>query len=248
MSTSSFRIILTVFLLGFIVMPAEAKDKEVDATAQSVHERLDAFTADFGKNEKKHFMAMYGSYNLISVVNIVRTDVEEAIEKCADKNPDMKDALKSRYKDWDASLEPVMDEAQGNLDNMIKVQDYAKEGDIEDFFEFLDEQREAKTEDIKKVPVTTPEACEHLRSAMDKTQEQLIALLRSTLVSVPQEVEGQIKEEIEKAEAAEAAAKAKAKEEAKAAEAEEKAAAEKAKADADAEEAKKSQDSSKHEE
>lgn len=220
MNTSSLRIVFSLIVMSFMISPVAAKDKEVDVPLQSVHERLDAFTADFGKNEKKHFMAIYGSYNLISVVNIVRKDVEAAIDKCAEKNPNMKDVLKARYKEWDAALDPVMDEAEGNLDNMIKVQDYAKKSDIEDFFEFLDEQREAKTEDIDKVPVTTPEACEDLRAAMDKTQENLIRLLTSTLVSVPQDIEGQLIEEAEKVKAAEEEAKAKA--EAQAAEAAEK--------------------------
>ncbi len=176
-------------MLMFASFPVLAEDKEDAASSKpSVQQKLDEFTQGFNEHERSHFLSIYSSYNLISVVEIVREDVETAIEKCADVNPDMEDALEERYEAWDDAIEPIMEEAESSLDNMIKVQDYASRGDIEDFFDLVEMYREEKTQDIDKMPVTTPEACEHLRSKMDETQENLTKLLRSTLVSLPPEL------------------------------------------------------------
>ena len=178
-----------LFIAIFIVCPVSSVRAEEGKVQETVQDKIKSFTADFEKVDRDHFMAIYANYNLISVVEMVREDVENAIEKCADKNPDMEDALEDRFETWDDAIEPIMDDAEANLDNMIKVQDYAKKGDIEDLFEFLDDTREEKTKQIDKRPVTTPEACEHLRATMNETQDNLTKLLRSTLVTLPQEVE-----------------------------------------------------------
>ena len=191
---SFFIAMMLVTLVSTNLVLAQDEDQD-DEAVTTVQVRLEEFTADFSNDERDHFMAIYGNYNLISVVKIVREDVENAIDKCADANPDMEDGLEERYEAWDDAIAPIMDEASANLDNMIKVQGYVKKGDIEDFFEFLDETREAKTKNIDKVPVSTPEACEHLLNTMDETQDRLTQLLRTTLVSLPAEEEARRAEE-----------------------------------------------------
>lgn len=184
----TFRFFLLLITI-FVLIPLHSANAEEDKIQETVQEKVKTFTADFAKEDRDHFMAIYANYNLISVVEMVRKDVENAIEKCADENPDMEDALEQRYKDWDNAIDPIMEEAEANLENMIKVQNYTEEDDIDDLFEFLDKTREEKTKQIDKRPITSPEACEHLRTTMDKTQENLTRLLRSTLVTLPRDVE-----------------------------------------------------------
>jgi len=97
----------------------------------------------------------------------------------------MKDALQSRYDEWDGALTPIIEDANANVDNMIIAQEYAKPRDIKKLLKFIDKKRVSRADDVKKFPVTSPEACEYLRNKMDDTQENLTTLLKSTLVSLP---------------------------------------------------------------
>ena len=206
-----------------VVAPVYAEEEaQRDEQFMSIHDRIKALTKDFDELSERHFYALYGSHNMIKVVEDVRMQVGDAVEKCVDVNPDMKEALESRYKDWDAALEPIMDDAEANVDNMIAAQDYTKPRDIRKLLKFVDETREGKNKDLEKFPITTPEACEYLRVKMDETQENLTKLLESTLVSLPQSMVSDIEEDKaaqeEAVRKAEEEAKAKAEEEARKAE------------------------------
>lgn len=205
MRVSRFEIlqgaVLAFLMLVLCVGVAQAEDDEADEDTLSVRERIEAFSADFDEGSKAHFQAIAGSHNLIEVVKMVQGDVENAIERCSENNPDMEDALETRYDEWEDAIEPIIEEAEANVDNMISVQDYAKSRDIRKILDFMDETREEKTSDVDKIPVTTPEACEYLRNKMDETEDNLTQLLRSTLVSLPQ----QVKEEDDARKAEEAA-------------------------------------------
>ena len=219
----TFRVLLvsllSVISLAAFSAPVFAEEEAAkDEDMMSVSEKMDAFTKDLDEPSKRHFYALYGSYNLIKVVEDVQEQVESAIDKCIDANPDMKDALKTRYDAWDDALDPIMDDAEANVDNMIKAQDYAKARDIRKVLKFTDKLRESKADQVEKYPVTSPEACEYLRAKMDETEDNLTRLLQSTLVSLPQSLIREQEEDAKEAAAAEEAKKAK--EEAKAKEAE----------------------------
>ena len=78
-----------------------------------------------------------------------------------------------------------MSEAQGHLDNMVLVQTYAPAKDIRGVFKVMDDARDKAETEIKKIPVTTPEACQYLLDKMDETQENMVKILRLTLTSHP---------------------------------------------------------------
>ena len=128
----------------------------------------------------------YTSYNLIETVKIVQRDVSNAVDGCGNENPDMKNLMTQRFSAWNDAVNPVLEEASGHLDNMVIVQDYADPKDLRAIFTSADRAREHTNARIDKIPVTTKEACEFLLSKMDETQASMVALLRSTLISVPQ--------------------------------------------------------------
>ena len=234
---------LSRFFLGFLfafvfvmapVVAQTADDKaRVDEQFMSVHDRVMEITEGLDELSEQHFYALYGSYNMIQVVEGVRSQVGDAVERCIDANPDMKESLEKRYDDWNAALKPIIKDANANVDNMIAVQDYTKPRKIKKLLKHTDKMREEKNESLEKFPVTTPEACEYLRAKMDETEENLMALLQSTLVSLPQTMTQDIADK--KAEQEEAARIAAEKEKAKAE-------AEAAKAAAEEEAAKKAEE------
>lgn len=173
-------------MMCFSSISAAAKDEKT----QSVRDMVEGFTKDLNRDERAHFMIIYSTYNLFSVVKIVREDVGNAIESCGKENPDMKANLNARHKEWDKEVAAAIDESEANMKNMIAAQEYKKRKEFKSLFKFLDEKRAEKNKNIEKIPVTTAEACTHLRDKMDETQEDLTARLRATLVSLPHALRG----------------------------------------------------------
>ncbi len=150
---------------------------------------------NIGPQEQQHFYMAYNNYNLIETVKIVQKDVSSAVDGCGENDPDMERALKGRFAAWNDAINPVLEEAKGHLDNMVVAQDYAKPDNIREIFDSLDETRKRTDARIDKIPVTTKEACEFLLGKMDETQDSMVSLLSSTLVSMPQTFQEQPQEE-----------------------------------------------------
>lgn len=189
-----FVLIVTLALLSGSAITAAFAEENVQADVPADHAddapktaiSLLKFQEGLSPRDKQHFNILYANYNIAGVVKMVRTDVANAIEQCAANNPDMADALNERYKKWDGAIAPVMTEADAMINNMLFAQDYADPKDIREVFQLIDNNRTQYQNEIKKVPVTTPEACEYLRNKMDETQETMTGLLEKTLVGLPQ--------------------------------------------------------------
>lgn len=193
--------LIALALIAFLSMPqAQAADEnassppveekpskpDINPAVKKINFMLNDLVKKMDEEEKKHFYLGYSNYNLQGTVKMVQADVKNAIEACGKNNPDMKPKLNERYKTWDAAIAPVMKQSEANLDNMINAQDYAPKKDILAVFKQVDDAREKSESQIEKIPVTTPEACEYLINKMDETQNSMLSLLRSTLLTVPQ--------------------------------------------------------------
>ncbi len=159
---------------------AEADDKRF----MSVYEKVKAFTQGFDSASKTHFAIISDAHNIVQVVSMVEEQVGDAVQKCGAANPSMKLLLDTRYQSWRGGIDPILEEAQANYQNMIAAQDYAKPQQIRDVLSFIDRKRIYNRGEVE--PVTTPEACEYLRSKMDETEQNLTELLQQTLISLPQ--------------------------------------------------------------
>lgn len=175
----------------------EALNEDVDAhIKKAAEERRAAAEETFGKinsimltlseREQQHFFLAYNNYNLLETVKVVKEDVGKAIDKCSENNPDMKDALNDRYKDWTKAIDPMLKESKAVFDNMMLAQEYISKKEQKEVFGLVDKTRDKTNNQIEKIPVTTPEACEYLMSKMDETQDNMLKILRSTLVTFPQ--------------------------------------------------------------
>lgn len=165
---------------------AKENANEVALAKQAAYEKMTALRKNLEPRDQDHFTLLYSNHNLIETVKVVKTDVKNAINGCQKNNPDMKNDLSTRYKKWDGTIAPLIEEAQGHLSNMIIAQDYAAESDVREILDALDTSRKKAGDQITKIPVTTKEACAFLLEKMDETQQSMGALLRSTLISLPQ--------------------------------------------------------------
>lgn len=154
--------------------------RKISARAQ---EAMNGIGKDLKPADAKHFYMMYQNYNLIETVKAVKSDVTDAVKKCGEVNPDMKDDLNRRFSVWDKEVGGVLDEADGNVKNMLMAQDYADPKKIRKVFDILDEARTLTRDTIHRTPVTTKEACTYLGDKMGQTRENLVRLLQTTLIS-----------------------------------------------------------------
>jgi membrane-associated HD superfamily phosphohydrolase len=163
---------------------AAAKSEKYEKAATKAYDAIKEIGKDLKESDAKHFYMTYNNYNLAGTVKMVQGDVANAIKACGENNPNMKNDLDARYKTWDEAVAPVVKEAEANIDNMILAQEYADPAKIRKAFGALDEARKVTNEYVDKKPVTTEDACKSLLEKMDDTQENLISLLRTTLISV----------------------------------------------------------------
>jgi hypothetical protein len=170
-------------------MKASKEDPELakqEKQIEDVYKLIDDLVKGLEEREQKHFYMMYSNYNLIATVEMVQGDVANAVKECGKNNPDMKEVMDTRFGDWKSALKPVLEEAHANVNNMLEAQEYAKTSEIKKIFKQLDKTRVKVNNQVEKIPVTTPEACDYLRNKMDETQDSMLSILKSTLVSFPQ--------------------------------------------------------------
>lgn len=153
--------------------------------AEKAKEILESVQEGLKPREKNHLFITYSNYNIIETVRTVQTDVSNAVDACTKKNPDMKEDMDTRFKAWSDVVDPLLEEATANLNNMVLAQEYTSKQKMDEIFAAVDEARESTSSHIQKIPVTTPEACEYMLNKMDETQETMTGLLRSTLISYP---------------------------------------------------------------
>ena len=168
-------------------------------SVEKVYAMMAALNEKLDEAGQKNFSLIYSNYNLVGTVKMVQGDVSTAIKKCGENNPDMKDKLDTRFKDWRGAIDPVIKQAEDKIDAMVKAQSYAKPKELRAIFSAIDDTRKKAQSRIEKIPVTTPEACGYLLEKMDETQESMLSLIQAVLVDKAEE-EIQPAPEAEKAE------------------------------------------------
>ena len=101
----------------------------------------------------------------------------------------MEDDLRARYKKWTDAVNEKLEEAEAQVENMVLVQEYASDDAINEVLEQADDLRAKTQENVERIPVTSPEACEYLLNKMDETQETMLRYLGTVLVAMPQAME-----------------------------------------------------------
>jgi len=192
MTRSAARLVLTAICAIALTTPALAKAEpettqaqEISPEAAQAQETKDSIADLIGTLDSEqtgHFMKIYTNHNIIQTVTIIREDVGNAVAACGENNPDMKTELKQRFTKWSEEIDPIIEEAESFLSNMIVAQDYADKDRIETLLDQADRTRDAYRDKFKKVPVTSEEGCTFLLNKMDDTQQELTSLLKSTLL------------------------------------------------------------------
>ena len=161
----------------------------VDPDLRELNDSLAALTGDLDSNNRRHFYTLYNNNNMIRTVEYVRGQIGNAIDACSKNNPDMEEKLRERYEQWTDAVNAKLSDAEAQVENMVLAQDYASEDDINTVLEQANELRAKTQENVERIPVTSPEACEYLLNKMDETQANMESYLDSVLVAMPRSMD-----------------------------------------------------------
>ncbi len=165
----------------------EALDDRELARAQSeaLTDQVGNIMKGLAADEINHFMVVFTNYNMYSIVVNVRKDVQNAIKLCGENNKEMKSELDSRFESWDEAVSEGMEQSWSNIESLGLAQDYISQNDLKMVYALVEKTRSTDSSQFKKIPLTTPEACEFMLSKMDETQNSMLLLLRATNQSYP---------------------------------------------------------------
>ncbi len=200
MALRSFARILFCSVLGlFVCAPVMAQDGDAasaeveenstndlaDAQVSALQDKVANIMTSVDMEQAQHFSVMYSNYTIYSMVDAVRTDVQNASNACAENNKDMATAVLDRFARWDGNVSSTMKDAYANIEALSLAQTYMPQSDVKTFFGLISATRQENSSRFETVPVTTPEACEFMMSKMDETEDSMIHMLRATMISFP---------------------------------------------------------------
>lgn len=187
------RILLCLLTVCFTLTSAASfaqdtrllRSEEATEDAKELADKIQELTSNLSDENKQHFFTIYQSHNVIGAVKTVRSSVDKGVESCADNNPKLADDITARFDAWENAINPIIKDAEAQVENMVIAQNYAKPARITSFLRDVDKVRAKNNNSIEKVPVTTEKACESLLTSMDNTQAELSKMLRELLISIP---------------------------------------------------------------
>jgi len=173
---SSFILLLGMPVAGL----AQEKSKSpIDVWVEAENAMLAPLTDD----QKESVFILRNKHSIIRVIGVVERDIGHAIKACGEKNPDIKDKMDARFTQWKGAVLPIVETARKNLDKDINAQSIVKPEEFKKVMKLNDKAFEFSDSQTIKTPVSEKAACEDLLVSMDDTEDQMIALLRETLLT-----------------------------------------------------------------
>ncbi len=157
-----------------ITMTAGPKLRELEEYTVSLLNGLEPAQAQYIYNIRQNF-------GIIRSVQVVRGDIEKAVESCGEANTDMKQQITSRFDSWNDVIVPKLAVADVALKDAVQRQSFRPTVRVTMLLDLVQSAFEERDVQIKKVPVSTPEACKSLLESLDETEESLQDLMDSTI-------------------------------------------------------------------
>ncbi len=186
---------VTLFLLSAPLHAAEktnkeeepVKIKEVKKEVTPVTEWIDAenkLTETLPQTNKAVLYILRHKHSVIRTINIVHGEINNAVIACGKENPDFKNEISSRFKDWEKAVLPIVKSAKKELKREIKEQDAVHASDVNHILDLNDKAYKYTNDKIVKTPVSKLDSCKRLLLSMDRTENELVKLLEETLLPI----------------------------------------------------------------
>lgn len=161
--------------------PAEVKKKDptpVDEWVAAENAMIDKLSEEDSAN----IFIMRNKHSIIRAIGVVERDIGAAVDACSKANPDMKEKMQGRYKQWQDAVNPITKTAQKNLEAAIDAQKIVKPAEFKKVLKMNDKAFEYGDKLTVKKPVSSPEACNKLIQSMNGSEDEMVTLLRQTLL------------------------------------------------------------------
>ena len=190
------KLMLTSFLAVMAVAPVHAADKAdekpVPAAVQApsnphmdeMNSKARKLAASLSEEEAMYFAVVRENFGILRSIDVARGSVKEAVAQCADKNPDLKDGINARYKEWDKAITGATGPQQKAMDKAVTKDHFSDPAPVKDYLGTIDKAARFADDKMEKTVVTTPEACHHLMDSMGDTQETILQLVNGMAWSV----------------------------------------------------------------
>lgn len=141
-----------------------------------------ALIAKLSAKDQESFFILRNKHSIIRAVEVVERDVGAAVKSCGKENPDMKEKMSSRFGQWKDAVTPILDTARKSLEREIAAQKIVDVKAAKNVLKLNDAAYEDGEKNMKKVPVSSKEACEGLLASMNRTEDDMVTLLQQTLL------------------------------------------------------------------
>jgi hypothetical protein len=179
------------FFLPLTAQPyaARAQDAKQEADAaiekaiagnpykEKMQQKAQQLSAALSEKEVQDLAVLLQSFGMVRSVRVAHDKVNNAVDKCAEANGDLKADITDRYKDWDGRLTPKIALQEKRMEDVLSSSRFAHAQDVRDYLDLIDDAAKYADEQQKTEVVTTPEACKSLMESMDKTGPVLAKIL-----------------------------------------------------------------------
>ena len=168
---------------GKTALEPEKTAKPVSSPLTKWRDAENALIDPLSPEEQESFFILRNKHSIIRVIRVVERDIGEAVKSCAQNNADMKEQMTTRFKQWKAAVNPIIDTAQKQLDKDISALKIVSTKEARRVLKLNDAAFEHGEKQIVKKPVSTKGACQDLLKSMDRTEDDMIALLQQSLLT-----------------------------------------------------------------
>ncbi len=184
--------ILSFLIFAFLATPVMAQEKSETKTdtkklpvSAPVQKWIDAennLIAPLNEGQKETIFILRNKHSVIRAIGVAKRDIGNAIKSCGAKNPDMKQEMNDRFSQWKNAVDPIIKTAQKQFKADVNAQKIVKPSDFLNVMALNDKAFDYDDKKIQKIPVTTKEACQGLLDSMNDTEDNMVQLLRQTLL------------------------------------------------------------------
>ena len=185
--TKAFTLLAALTVLGTVFSSAAFAEetKAADTIKDTPIARYQAETEDLLRNlseeQIKKFLVIRETHGIIRSVQSVGDIVGKAVKECKEKHGELGQNIDKRFNEWKLAVHPVIKSGEDRLEKLILLQDYAKPSEVKAHLKSFDAAAQYGERLIDLKTASDDKSCTALLKDMDKTQPNLIRLLRENI-------------------------------------------------------------------
>jgi hypothetical protein len=167
---------LMIFLLALSI-PHLTCAQETAAKKQTPKEEKPTFenlVTGLSEPDQLEILHIKDAFSMILTMEMVRKDVENAINACGQHNPHLKQTFDDGYFQWIQSVTPAVADLSTAITFKIDDQRLVDPDRIRDYLAVLQKDGAVYEKKIKKNPIQDEKACLKLYEGLPKTAETLV--------------------------------------------------------------------------